>query len=58
MAKVTVIIRNGVAEAVEDIPTDLFVEVRNYDIADVPQDLVSTDAKGQPYHAKEWHAPE
>ena len=35
MAKVVVIIRNGVAESVEDLPTDMRGEIRNYDIADM-----------------------
>lgn len=31
MAKVIVRIRNGIAQSVEGIPTDMFIEVRNYD---------------------------
>jgi hypothetical protein len=59
MAKVVVIIRNGrVAEAVEDIPTDMLVEVRNYDIANVKKDLLPKDNNGRSCLVKEWHAPE
>jgi hypothetical protein len=35
MAKVIVRIKNGVAESIEGIPTDMLIEVRNYDVADV-----------------------
>jgi hypothetical protein len=58
VAKVTVIIRNGVAEAIEGIPKDMFVEVRNYDVANVTGGLLSRDAYGKPCQVKEWHAPE
>lgn len=58
MAKVIVIIRNGVAEAVEDIPIDMSVEVRNYDVADLTDDLLSKDPDGKRCQVKEWHAPE
>jgi len=58
MAKVVVTIRNGVAEPVEDIRTDVFVEVRNFDVANVTEDLLSKDAEGRPYRSKEWHAAE
>jgi hypothetical protein len=58
MAKVIIRIRNGVAESIEGIPTDMFIEVRNYDVANVAEDLLSKDASGQPCQVKEWHAPE
>lgn len=58
MAKVIVRIRNGIAQSVEGIPTDMFIEVRNYDVADMPEDLLSKDADSQPCQVKEWHAPE
>ena len=58
MAKVVVIIRNGIAEAVKDIPTDMSVEVRNYDVANIMEDLLSRDTDGKPCQVKEWHAPE
>ena len=58
MAKVIVRIRNGIAQSVEGIPTDMFIEVRNYDVADMPEDLLSKDADGQPCQVEEWHAPE
>ena len=58
MAKVVAIIRNGVAESVEDLPTDMRVEIRNYDIADMEESLLSKDMNGRPCLVKEWHAPE
>jgi hypothetical protein len=58
MAKVIVTIKNGIAESIENIPTDMFVEVRNYDVANMAEDLLSKDAQGRPCHVKEWHAPE
>jgi hypothetical protein len=58
MAKVVVRIKNGVAESVEDIPTDMSIEVRNYDVSNVAEDQLSRDTEGRPCHVKEWHAPE
>lgn len=58
MAKVIVRIRNGIAESVEDIPTDVSIEVRNYDVTGVQQDLLSKDGDGSPCLVKEWRAPE
>jgi hypothetical protein len=57
MAKVIVRIKNGIAESTEGIPTGMFIEVRNYDVANVAEDLLSKDADGQRYQVKEWHAP-
>jgi hypothetical protein len=48
MAKVIVRIRIEIAESIEGIPTDMFIEVRNYDVANVSEDLLSKDADGQP----------
>jgi hypothetical protein len=47
MAKVIVRIRIEIAESIEGIPTDMFIEVRNYDVANVSEDLLSKDADGQ-----------
>ncbi|HSS97558.1 MAG TPA: hypothetical protein VLK33_11035 [Terriglobales bacterium] len=58
MPKVIVRIKNGVAESVEDIPPDVFIEVRNYDIAHIAEDLLSKDPDGTSCQVKEWHAPE
>jgi hypothetical protein len=35
MTKITVKIEDGVVQAVEGIPTDVTIEVRNYDVSDV-----------------------
>jgi hypothetical protein len=40
MAKVVVRIKNGMAESIEDIPTDMSIEVQNYDVANVAPDQV------------------
>jgi hypothetical protein len=60
MSKVVIRIKNGVAESIDDIPTDMSVEVRNYDIdfAKVGEDQLTKDADGRFCHVKEWHAPE
>ena len=58
MSKVIVKIRNGIAESIEDIPTDVSVEVRNYDVANVAEDQLTRDAYGKSCHIREWQAPE
>jgi hypothetical protein len=58
MARVIITIRNGIAESIEDIPTDTSVEVRNYDVAKVAEDELTKDADGTPCHVREWRAPE
>ena len=58
MAKVIIRIKNGIAESIEDIPTDMSVEVRNYDVANVAEDQLTKDADGTRCHVREWHAPE
>jgi hypothetical protein len=58
MAKLVIRIKNGIAESIEDIPTDVSIEVRNYDVADIPEDRLSRDADGKLCRVKEWHAPE
>jgi hypothetical protein len=58
MARVIIRIRNGIAESIEDIPTDMSVEVRNYDVANVEKDELTKDADGTPCYVREWRAPE
>jgi hypothetical protein len=58
MAKVIIKIKNGIAESVEDIPTDISIEVRNYDVTNAAEDRLTKDANDEPCHVKEWHAPE
>jgi hypothetical protein len=58
MAKVIIRIKNGIAESVEDIPTDMSIEVRNYDVANVAEDQLTKDADGTSCYVREWRAPE
>ena len=58
MAKVTVRIKNGIAESIEGIPTDMSIEIRNYDVVDVAEDQLTRDADGTSCHVREWRAPE
>jgi hypothetical protein len=58
MAKVIIRIKNGIAESIEDIPTDMSVEVRNYDVANVAEDQLTKDADGTRCYVREWRAPE
>jgi hypothetical protein len=57
MAKVIVRIKNGVAESIEDIPTDVSIEVRNYDIANVAEDQLSRDNDGTNLRTRECRNP-
>jgi hypothetical protein len=39
-------------------PTDMFIEVRNYDVANSTEDQLTKDADGMLCQVKEWRAPE
>ncbi len=58
MTKITVKIEDGVVQAVEGIPTDVTIEVRNYDVSDVDRRVVTKDESGKSCEIREWHAPE
>lgn len=58
MAKIIVRIEVGKVVAIEGIPVDLVVEVRNYDVRSVPAQLLSRDDDGRRCEVKEWRAPE
>jgi hypothetical protein len=58
MAKVIIRIKNGIADSIEDIPTDLSVEVGDYDVANVADDQLTKDADGTRCYVREWRAPE
>jgi hypothetical protein len=58
MAKVIIRIKNGIAESIEDIPTDMSIEVRNYDVVNVAENELTKDADGTLCQVKEWRAPE
>lgn len=54
----TVKIEDGMVRAVEGIPTDVTVEVRNYDVSDIDRRAVTKDGSGKSCEIGEWHAPE
>jgi len=58
MAKITVKIEDGMVQAVEGIPTDMTVEVRNYDVSEVDEKMVTKDEGGKSCEIREWHASE
>jgi hypothetical protein len=58
MSTVTVNIENGRVFRIDDIPTDLVVIVRNYDIKDTPQDKLSKDENGKACETYEHHPAE
>ena len=58
MAKISVLIEEGQVKAVEGIPIDLYVEVRNYDVDRLDKRGLSKDENGQACEIREWHAPE
>jgi hypothetical protein len=58
MAKISVLIEEGQVKAVEGIPIDLYVEVRNYDVDRLDKRGLSKDENGRACEIREWHAPE
>ena len=58
MAKITVTIEDGMVQTSEGIPTDVTIEVRNYDVSDVGEKMVTKDENGKSCEIREWHAPE
>jgi hypothetical protein len=51
-------IKNGIAESVEDIPTDMTVEVRNSDVTNMGEDQLTRDGDGPRRYGREWRSPE
>jgi hypothetical protein len=45
MAKITVKIEDGMVQAVEGIPADVTIEVRNYDVGGVDEKVITKDEK-------------
>jgi hypothetical protein len=45
MAKITVKIEGGTVQTVEGIPTDVTIEVRNYDVSDLNEKVVTKDER-------------
>jgi hypothetical protein len=58
MAKITVKIEDGMVQAVEGIPGDVTIEVRNYDVRGVDEKVIAKDEKGRSCEIREWRAPE
>ena len=58
MAKIIVHIETGKVIAIEGIPVDIVVEIRNYDVQSLPTQLLSRDDDGRRCEVKEWRAPE
>lgn len=58
MAKIIVRIESGKVMAIEGIPVDIVVEVRNYDVRSRPTQFLSKDDNGRRCEVKEWRAPE
>jgi hypothetical protein len=58
MAKITVLIEEGKVKAIEGIPVDMHVEVRNYNVDRADKNAVSKDEDGRACEILECHAPE
>jgi hypothetical protein len=58
MAKITVKIEDGKVQTIEEILTDVRIEVRNYDVSDVDEKMVTTDENGKSCEIREEQAPE
>ena len=51
-------IEDGMVQAVEGIPGDVTIEVRNYDLGGVDEKVITKDEKGRSCEIREWRAPE
>jgi hypothetical protein len=58
MTKISVLIEEGLGKAIEGIPIDFCVEVKNYDVDRLDKHALSKDENGRPCDIREWHAPE
>ena len=58
MTKISVLIEEGRVKAIEGIPIDVCVEVKNYDVDQLDKNGLSKDANGRACEIREWHAPE
>lgn len=58
MAKITVLIEEGRVKAVDGIPVDMYVEVRNYEVDRLDKNGLSKDQNGRACEIREWPAPE
>jgi hypothetical protein len=58
MSRVTVNIENGKVFRIDDIPTDVVIVVRNYDISGAPPEKLSKDENGKACETYEHHSAE
>jgi hypothetical protein len=58
VAKITVRIEGGEVKAVDGVPVDMYIEVRNYDVGHLSDGALSQDEEGRLCQILEWHAPE
>jgi hypothetical protein len=48
----------GMVQAVEGIPVDVTIEMRNYDASDGDEEMVTKGENGKSCEIREWQAPE
>jgi hypothetical protein len=59
MTKIQIRLENGVIQAIEGLPTDVAVEVFDYDVDKYQRNhQLSQDENGRACDIKEWHSPE
>ena len=58
MSTVTVNIKDGKVFRIDDIPTDLVIVVRSYDVAETPEEKLSKDENGNSCEIYEHHSAE
>jgi hypothetical protein len=58
MSTVTVNIKDGKVFRIDDIPTDLVVIVRSYDVGETPEEKLSKDENGKSCEVYEHHSAE
>ena len=56
MAKITIIVRGGVIQGIQDIPSNVTIEVHDYDVEpdDIDPDYRGVDEDGHPYFLGTW----
>lgn len=58
MAKITALIGEGKIKAIDGIPIDMYIEVRNYDVDLLPGHALSKDEYTRACQTREWRAPQ
>ncbi|HTZ47456.1 MAG TPA: hypothetical protein VMH20_07685 [Verrucomicrobiae bacterium] len=58
MTKIQIRLENGMIQAIDGLPTDVAIEVFDYDIHKYQSRPLSEDEHGRACDIKEWHAPE